>query len=128
MTVRRPRNDQNRRSIPCGKETLAKRHGGITPPDQKEMFAIGPDETPNEPYFTGPLAYPDFAPSLWPENSAELKRAMVTYYDGMLGLARLLADIYEHARDMPERFFVERLSRHSCQLRLLHYPATSRRV
>ena len=123
MTVRRPRDDQNRGYIPYGEETLAKMHGGITPPDYKEVFAIGPDEIPNEPYFTGPLAYPDFAPNLWPENSAKLKQAMLTYYDGMLGLARLLADIYGHALGMPERFFVERLSRHSCQLRLLHYPA-----
>ena len=104
MTVRRPRDDQNRGYIPYGEETLAKMHGGITPPDYKEVFAIGPDEIPNEPYFTGPLAYPDFAPNLWPENSAKLKQAMLTYYDGMLGLARLLADIYGHALGMPERF------------------------
>jgi isopenicillin N synthase-like dioxygenase len=123
MTVRRPRNDQNRGYIPYGEETLAKMHGGVTPPDYKEVFAIGPDAIPNEPYFTGPLAYPDFAPNLWPAQSVELRHAMLAYYDGMLRLARLLADIYGHALDMPDGFFVERLSRHSCQLRLLHYPA-----
>jgi isopenicillin N synthase-like dioxygenase len=123
LSVRRPRNDQNRGYIPYGEETLAKMHGGVTPPDFKEVFAIGPDEVPNEPYFTGPLAYPDFAPNLWPASGVALKRAMLTYYDDMVRLATLLADIYGHALDMPEGFFVDLLSRHSCQLRLLHYPA-----
>jgi isopenicillin N synthase-like dioxygenase len=123
LSVRRPRNDQNRGYIPYGEETLAKMHGGVTPPDYKEVFAIGPDEIPDEPYYTGELAYPDFAPNLWPDGSPGLKPAMKNYYDGMLRLARLLADVYGVALDMPGNFFVERLSRHSSQLRLLHYPA-----
>ena len=72
MTVRRPRNDQNRGYIPYGEETLAKMHGALTPPDYKEVFAIGPNEVPDEPYFTGALAYPDFAPNLWPNGSSAL--------------------------------------------------------
>lgn len=123
MTVRRPRNDQNRGYIPYGEETLAKMSGGVTPADYKEVFAIGPDQVPSEPYYTGPLAYPDFAPNLWPEGSAGLKPAMLAYYDGMVNLARLLGHAYAVALGMPEDFFVERLTGHSCQLRLLHYPA-----
>jgi isopenicillin N synthase-like dioxygenase len=123
MRVRRPRNDQNRGYIPYGEETLAKMHGHITPPDYKEVFAIGPDEVPDEPYYTSELAYPDFAPNLWPEGSGDLKPAMLRYYAAMVRLARLLADIYGVALDMPEGFFVDRLTRHSCQLRLLHYPS-----
>ena len=42
MKVRRPRDDQNRGYIPYGEEALAKMHGGDTPPDYKEVFAIGP--------------------------------------------------------------------------------------
>ena len=42
MTVRRPQHDQNRGYIPYGEETLARMHGGDTPPDFKEVFAIGP--------------------------------------------------------------------------------------
>jgi isopenicillin N synthase-like dioxygenase len=64
LKVRRPRNDQNRGYIPYGEETLARMHGNVTPPDFKEVFAIGPDDVPDEPYFTGPLAYPDFAPKV----------------------------------------------------------------
>ena len=33
LAVRRPRNDQNRGYIPYGEETLARMHGGNTPPD-----------------------------------------------------------------------------------------------
>ena len=123
MTVRRPRNDQNRGYIPYGEETLARMHGNDTPPDYKEVFAIGPDAVPDEPYYTGPLAYPDFAPNLWPAGQDALKSHMLTYYESMTGLARLLARIYARALDLPDGFFADRLDRHSCQLRLLHYPA-----
>ncbi len=123
LTVRRPRNDQNRGYIPYGEETLAKMHGQVTPADYKEVFAIGPDDVPDEPYYTCDLAYPDFAPNLWPERPAMLRPAMAAYYEGMLRLARLLGHAYAVALGMPEDFFVERLERHSCQLRLLHYPA-----
>ena len=66
LRVRRPRDDQNRGYIPYGEETLAKMHGRVTPADYKEVFAIGPDNVPDEPYYTCELAYPDFAPNLWP--------------------------------------------------------------
>lgn len=123
LRVRRPRDDQNRGYIPYGEETLAKMHGGVTPADYKEVFAIGPDEFPNEPYYTGELAYPDFAPNLWPARPGGLRPIMKAYYGGMLDLARLLARAYALALDMPAEFFVDRLSGHACQLRLLHYPA-----
>jgi len=32
----------------------------------QELFAIGPFDLPDEPYFTGPAAYPSLAPNLWP--------------------------------------------------------------
>ena len=125
LTVRRPRNDQNRGYIPYGEETLAKMHGGVTPPDYKEVFAVGPDDLPDEPFYTGPLAYPDFAANLWPEGSPGLKPAMLAYFEGMIRLARMLGHAYALALDLPEDFFVSRLTKHSSQLRLLHYPAPS---
>ncbi len=123
LAVRRPRNDQNRGYIPYGEETLAKMHGRVTPADYKEVFAIGPDGIPDEPYYTCDQAYPDFAPNLWPERPERLRAAMLAYYDGMLRLANLLGESFTVALDMPEGFFTDRLIGHSCQLRLLHYPA-----
>ena len=45
LAVRRPKNDQNRGYIPYGEETLVRMSGGDSPPDVKEVFAIGPDAT-----------------------------------------------------------------------------------
>ncbi|GIS87954.1 MAG: hypothetical protein CM1200mP18_06640 [Gammaproteobacteria bacterium] len=44
--IRRPKNDQNRGYIPYGEETLVRMAGGDSPPDYKEVFAIGPDRFP----------------------------------------------------------------------------------
>src|SRR3984957_5228229 len=54
LLVRRPRPEQNRGYIPPGDETLARLAGRETPPDRKELFAIGPFDLPDTPYFTGP--------------------------------------------------------------------------
>ena len=123
LAVRRPKNDQNRGYIPYGEETLALMHGQATPADYKEVYAIGPELVPDEPYYTSNLAYPDFAPNLWPKEPTRLRAAMLSYYDGMLRLAMVLSEAYAIALNLPENFFTKRLSRHSCQLRLLHYPA-----
>ena len=82
LTVRRPRDDQNRGYIPYGEETLAKMHGQVTPAGYREVFAIGPDDVPDEPYYTCELAYPDFAPNLWPAGPPDLREAMMRYYGG----------------------------------------------
>ena len=122
LRVRRPRNDQNRGYIPYGEETLARMHGGDTPPDFKEVFAIGPDKVPDEPYYTGPNSYPSFAPNLWPENPASLYPVMKTYFSAMEQLMRLIARIFAVALEQSEDYFEDKLDKHTSQLRLLHYP------
>ena len=66
LAVRRPRPEQNRGYIAPGEERLARLRGNETPPDLKELYTIGPFDTPETPYFTGPAAYPSFAANLWP--------------------------------------------------------------
>ena len=122
MTVRRPRDDQNRGYIPYGEETLARMHGGDTPPDVKEVFAIGPDEVPDTPYHTGPSAYPSFAPNLWPDRPDDLRPAMLAYWAEMERLVALIARAFARSLDLPDDYFDSRLDRHTSQLRLLHYP------
>ena len=122
LRVRRPRNDQNRGYIPYGEETLARMHGGHTPPDFKEVFAIGPDKLPDEPYYTGPNAYPNFAPNLWPDRPVGLYPAMNSYFSAMEQLMRLIARIFAVALEQPEDYFEDKLDKHTSQLRLLHYP------
>jgi hypothetical protein len=122
--VARPRPEQNRGYIGYGDETLARLAGNDSPPDRKETFAIGPFDLPDEPYFTGPAAYPSFAPNLWPERPASLAPALKAYWRYMERLAGALCDAYARALNLPPGFFAAKTDRHISQLRVMHYPAT----
>ena len=103
--------------------------GGESPPDYKEVFAIGPDEVPDTPYFTGPMSYPSFAPNLWPAAPADLRPAMLAYWRAMEGLMRMLGRGFCLALDMPETGFDDILDEtHTSQLRMLHYPQVDRAI
>ncbi|MEM7254646.1 MAG: 2-oxoglutarate and iron-dependent oxygenase domain-containing protein [Pseudomonadota bacterium] len=126
MRVRRPANDQNRGYIPYGEETLARMHGGDTPPDFKEVFAIGPFDRPDDAYHDTARSYPNFAPNLWPAAPAALQPAMRAYFTALDGLSRRLARYFARALELPTDWFDDKLDRHASQLRLLHYPAPDR--
>ena len=128
MTVRRPRHDQNRGYIPCGEETLARMHGGDTPPDFKEVFAIGPFDRPDDRYHSDELSYPNFAPNLWPTAPPAMEPAMKAYFLAVEDLSRRLARCFALALGLPPDWFADKLDRHASQLRLLHYPAPSREL
>ena len=123
MTVRRPFHDQNRGYIPYGEETLARMHGGDTPPDFKEVFAIGPFDLPDDRYHSQERSYPNFAPNLWPSAPTALEPAMKTYFLAVEDLSRRLARCFALALGLPADWFADKLDRHGSQLRLLHYPA-----
>ena len=124
MVIRRPKNDQNRGYIPYGEETLARMAGGDSPPDYKEVFAMGPDSVPDEPYFTGPASYPSFAPNLWPTAPENLRSRMLAYWNSMETLMRILAEALAISLSLPADTFADILDHtHTSQLRLLHYPA-----
>jgi isopenicillin N synthase-like dioxygenase len=121
--VARPAPEQNRGYIGYGDETLARLAGNETPPDRKELFAIGPFDLPEEPYFTGPAAYPSFAPNRWPERPAGLINALKTYWRGVERLAFALSRAYARALQLPDDFFSDKINHHTSQLRIMHYPA-----
>ncbi len=128
MVVRRPRHDQNRGYIPYGEETLARMHGGDTPPDYKEVLAIGPFDRPDDAYHAQSNSYPNFAPNLWPENPPVLQPAMRAYFAAMEILSRRLAGYMARALGLEENWFADKLDRHASQLRLLYYPAPDREL
>ena len=129
MAIRRPKNDQNRGYIPYGEETLVRMAGGDSPPDYKEVFAIGPDSVPDEPYFTGPGSYPSFAPNLWPATPENLRPRMLAYWKSMETLMRIIAEALAISLSLPGDTFADLLDRtHTSQLRLLHYPTIGRDV
>ena len=122
LRVRRPRPEQNRGYIPPGDETLARLRGAETPPDLKELFAIGPFDLPDTPYFTGPAAYPSFAPNQWPARPATLTPALRAYWRALEGLAGTLCRIFARAFALPDGFFDSKIDKHISQLRIMHYP------
>jgi len=129
IQVRRPRNDQNRGYIPFGEETLVRMAGGDSPPDVKEVFAIGPDNVPDTPYFNGPESYPSFAPNLWPHGPADLRPSMLAYWSAMEDLMRMIGQALALSLDLEETAFDNVLDNtHSSQLRLLHYPPLTKAV
>lgn len=123
LKVKRPRPEQNRGYIPPGDETLSRLRGVETPPDLKELYAIGPFDLPDEPYFTGPAAYPSLAANLWPRRPDALMPAMKAYWRAIEGLAMTLCRVFAAALGQPPSFLLDKVDRHISQLRLMHYPA-----
>jgi isopenicillin N synthase-like dioxygenase len=126
LLVKRPKPEQNRGYIPYGDETLSRLRGVETPPDAKELFAIGPFDLPDEPYFTGPAAYPSLAANLWPAQPATLQPAMKAYWREIERLAMALCRAFAAALDLPPDFFRQKLDKHISQLRVMHYPPLDR--
>lgn len=126
LGVRRLHHEQNRGYIPYGEERLVRMHGGDSPPDFKEVFAMGPCEVPDETYYTQDAAYPNFAPNIWPHSPPLLRPVMEAYYRAMEGLMHTLCHVAAIALELPEDWFESKLDRHTSHLRLLHYPAPER--
>lgn len=124
--VARPRPDQNRGFIAYGEETLARLGGRQTPPDYKEIFSIGPFDLPDDTYYTGPAAYPSFAPNLWPVEPCSLQPAMRAYWHAMTALAQRTLAICARALDLPPDFFATMTDRQISMLRLICYPPYTR--
>jgi isopenicillin N synthase-like dioxygenase len=122
LAVRRPRPEQNRGYIAPGEERLARLHGDETPPDLKELYTIGPFDLPDTRYFTGPAAYPSFAPNLWPARPAGLRPALQAYWHELDRVARLLCHIFAQALGLVPEFFDDKIDKHISQLRIMHYP------
>lgn len=124
--VARPRPDQNRGYIGYGEETLARLGGRQTPPDYKEIFSIGPFDLPDDTYYTGPAAYPSFAPNLWPVRPPTLQPAMRAYWHAITALAQRVLGISARALDLPPDYFAAMTDRQISMLRLICYPPYER--
>ena len=123
LAVRRPQPEQNRGYIAPGEERLARLHGNETPPDLKELYTIGPFDTTDAPYFTGPAAYPSFAPNLWPKRPPGLRPALEAYWRELERVGWTLCGIFADALGLAPEFFENETDRHISQLRIMHYPA-----
>ena len=122
MGIKRPKPEQNRGYIATGDETLARLGGRETPPDIKELFAIGPPDVPMDAYHTAANAYPSFAANLWPKRPSGLQPATKAYWVLVQRLAGGIAKGFALALDLPPDYFASRIDRNTSQLRMMHYP------
>lgn len=123
--VARPRPEQNRAWHAEGTETLARLAGNESPPDYKEVFAMGPPDVPaNDPWYHDlPGAYPNYAANLWPARPAGFEAAWRAYWSAMERLQETICEVFATALDLPEDWFRDHLARHCSMLRALNYPA-----
>lgn len=129
MEVARPRPEQNRAYHAEGTETLARLAGNESPPDYKEVFAMGPPDVAldDHRFQTAPGAYPNYAPNLWPAEPADFEKAWRDYWAAMEDLQDTICRLFASALDLPEDWFVRHLSHHCSMLRALNYPAQAER-
>ncbi len=122
--VERPAPDQVRGYSAVGGEGLSYSLDKPAPPDLKESLSIGPvnvDRT--DPYFTGPDAGPHFAPNVWPQKPADLKKVWTDYFGAMEKLAADLMRMFAISLDLPEQYFGDKIDRHISMFRALQYPS-----
>ena len=122
--VDRPAPDQVRGYSAVGGEGLSYSLDKPAPPDLKESLSIGPiDVDDTDPYFTGPVAGPHFAPNVWPEQPAGLRTAWTAYFQAMERLAADLMSMFALSLDLPEDYFADKIDRHISMFRALQYPS-----
>ncbi len=125
MKVARPRPSRTVRIMPRGTETLARLAGNDSPPDYKEVFAIGPPDVPaDDPwYHTLPDAYPNCAPTCGqPNRPVSSWRGVPTGPRWRICKIRSATSSRRRSA-LPEGWFDRALARHCSMLRALNYPA-----
>lgn len=129
MEVARPRPEQNRAYHAEGTETLARLAGNDSPPDYKEVFAMGPPDVPDDDpwYHSAAGAYPNYAPNLWPDEPADFVASWRSYWAAMEDLQDTICRVFATALGLPEHWFVRHLDRHCSMLRALNYPEQAER-
>jgi isopenicillin N synthase-like dioxygenase len=121
--VLKPAPDVTRGYIPLEAESVGRSQGLDVPGDLNESLMIGPVDTTEDPYFTGPAAGRHFHPNLWPERPAELRGLYEEYFRAMGVLAAELMAIFALALGLPADFFADKVDRHISRLRVRNYPA-----
>ena len=124
--VGRPAPDVTRGYIALEAESVGRSQGLDLPGDLNESLMIGPVDTSEAQYFTGPQAGSHFHPNLWPARPAELRPLYEAYFRVMGALAGDLMAMFALALDLPEEFFADKIDRHISRLRVRNYPAPER--
>jgi len=122
LAVKHP-TGMNRGYHPVGGEALSKANDTAAPPDLKEFFHVGPVDTSDDSYYTGPLGRRHFEPNIWPAAPAGFAPAATTYYRAMSELIVFLMRLAAIALQVDENFFDDKVDRSIGTMRLNYYPA-----
>lgn len=110
----------NRGFLAIGSESLSYTVGVDAPADLREAFVIGRDDMPDDAAHRAD-PYNVFAANLWPALPIGLRPAMVTYFEKVASLTRMVVDIYAVALGLPLEFFREHLTHSTETLRINYY-------
>ena len=123
MRVPRPSMAATRGYDPPANQKLAATLGEDTPPDLQEIFGMGDFDLPDEPYYTEGHAEHFFAPNLWPERPAGMRKAFEAYYRSLGGIGDDLMRIFALALDLDEGYFDHAIARSISHIRFNKYMA-----
>ena len=117
--------DRYRGYIPvCGDNAAASLgDGGVSLPDLKESFSIGPFDVPDETYYNATNAGTFFAPNLWPLRPSGWRALWEKYYSEMEHVASTIMSAFALSLDESEKYFFNSINRHITNSSIIHYPA-----
>ena len=108
-----------------GRQSVAQSMDGMkkTAPDTHEIFAMGRETIPDDPYYHTALAAQVFYPNMWPDALPEFRAAWLAYDRALEVLAKEMMEIFELALGLPEGWFWKRFDRHMSTMAGINYPA-----
>ncbi len=121
MAVRPPSPGYPYGYIPFSGESLAKSLGGVSKPDLKEAFSIGPVDQP-ERLFTGADEAWAWQANLWPAEFPEFHDAWTDYFRVMLQLGTRLMSNFAVGLKLPADYFEASIDQSPSALRAIRYP------
>jgi isopenicillin N synthase-like dioxygenase len=122
MAVAQPAPDVLRGYIAVAAESLSRSMGIKAAGDLNESLMIGRPDVPEEAYFRNQEAGRHFAPNLWPDAPADLRRIWSDYYREMERLAADIMRVFALALDAPENYFDDKIDNHISRVRVRCYP------
>jgi isopenicillin N synthase-like dioxygenase len=122
MKVQRPPSKISRGFNWLGDRAIAYSMGEKTPPDIQEAFGFG-NEAPDLAAKVDPVSAKMYAPNIWPQQPADFRDVMVSYYDQMQGLARRVLGAMAIALGVDENYFTDKFDRQASNCRIIRYPA-----
>ena len=98
------------------------RYGADAPADLRETLFMGPPEDYRAAYADIPEALAYYAPNIYPDNPAGLRRTMTETFRAFDAVIGDMFRIVALALDLPETFFTSRMDRHFGFLAYNYYP------